>query len=409
VAAEGLGLAGLACELAAVLSERDPLRAEPGRREADLRLRLELLRDPRMPLPPGVSADRGGAERARLAAKEWKRRLKAGGAAADADEAGRVLALAYPDRVGRRRTPEGAGYLLTGGRGAALAEGDPLRRAEWLAVAALDAGGRDARIFLAAPLERSDVEALFAERIAIEETVAWDPAERTVLARRRRRLGAVVLSEEPLADVPPEALADAVLQAVHGEGLGCLPWTEALLAWRHRVRFLRANDADPGRWPDLSDAALAATLDDWLAPFLAGLARRDPLGSVPLAAALEALLPGDLRRELEAEAPAKIAVPGGSRLRLDYGAEGAPVLAVRLQEMFGLAETPRVAWGRVPVVLHLLSPAGRPVQITRDLASFWANAYAAVKADLKGRYPKHVWPDDPLRAAPTARAKRRSG
>ena len=423
VAAQALRLAGLACDLAAALSERDILKAEPGYRDSDLRLRLAILRDPKARPPAGLTVDRSALQQARAAARDWRRRLGArdGGGrgagdtdhadldGADLDEAGRLLALAYPDRVGRRRQPGGATYLLTGGRGAVLSDGDSLCGTDWLTVAALDAGGRNARIFLAAPLTGGQVEALFADRIEADETVAWDAAAGAVLARRRRRLGAVMLSEEPSARVAPARIAEAALDAVRAHGLGCLPWTAALLAWRQRVLFLRAHDADPARWADLSDETLSASLDGWLSPFLMDLPRRDTLRAVPLEAALQALVPWALQQELAVQAPTRIAVPSGSRVPLHYDDARPPVLAVRLQEMFGLAETPRVAWHRVPVVLHLLSPAGRPVQVTQDLASFWAHGYAAVKAELRGRYPRHVWPDDPLQAAPTRRAKRRTG
>lgn len=234
--------------------------------------------------------------------------------------------------------------------------------------------------------------------------MTWDSREQLVLARRRRMLFALILKDERLTSPPAEDLAAAMLQGVREMGLACLPWSDELRKWQARVSFLRRIEGE--EWPDVSDAALLDRLEEWLAPFLAGASRRAHLERIDLSNALRGLLPWAMQKRLDAEAPTHVEVPSGSRVPIDYTG-GEPVLAVRLQEMFGLAETPRVAGGRVPLLLHLLSPARRPVQVTRDLASFWANAYKAVKADLKGQYPKHYWPDDPMQAEPTARAKPR--
>jgi ATP-dependent helicase HrpB len=317
-----------------------------------------------------------------------------------------VLALAYPERVARRR-PGGRGqFLLAGGRGAMLAETDPLASSEYLAVADLDAGRENARIFHAAPLTVEEIDDDFAAQIESVDRIEWDGRERAVLARRQRRLGALVLAEQRLEGADPQAVAAALLQGIRELGIGCLPWNADSLGLRQRVAFLRALDPDAG-WPDWSDAALVAALEDWLAPFVGGMTRLDHVARVDLAAALSCRLSREQQRALDRAAPTHVAVPSGSRIAVDYGDPAAPVLAVRLQELFGLAETPRVGDGRVPLTLHLLSPARRPVQVTRDLASFWAGAYRQVRADLKGRYPKHHWPDDPLRAAPAARTKPR--
>lgn len=411
------GLGGLACELAALLSERDLLRRGEGPREADLRLRLEALwaledeRERAALAAQGYHIDQGTVRRCAETARRWQRRLGVAPGPRAPEHAGELLALAYPDRVGQRRAGEGARYLLANGRGAFLPEVEPLAMAEFLVAADLDAGQREARIFLAAPLERSELEALFAERIETRERVGWDTRQEQVIAVRERRLGALTLREEPLPRPSPEGLTAALIQGIRDLGLEALPWTRELREWQQRVSFLRGLDTAEGResaWPDVSDAALLAGLEDWLGPYLGGLTRRAHLARVDLRAALTGLLGWEQTRALDALAPTHLTVPSGSRVRLDYGPEG-PVLAVRLQEMFGLTDTPRIAGGRVPVLLHLLSPAQRPMQVTRDLASFWAGAYHEVKKDLRGRYPKHAWPDDPLAAAPLRGTRRPTG
>ncbi|MGE5506409.1 MAG: ATP-dependent helicase HrpB [Actinomycetota bacterium] len=404
--ARSLGLGGLACEVAALIEERDILKAERGSRDSDIRLRIETLRtgegyDPRH----GLSVDRGALARVRQAAKDWRRRLniRAGEQDGWPADAGLVVAFAYPDRIARRRSGQDGRYGLAGGRGAYFAAAEPLSAEDWLAVAELDGDKREARIFLAAPLTKAEIEEHFAGDIASVETVAWDGREEAVMARRQRRLWQLVLDDRPLAQADPAALAAAMAHGVREMGLACLPWTDELQTFRQRVAFLRGQEEG---WPDLSDQALLDGLQDWLVPYLSGITRRAHLARLDLGQALTGMLDWDARRRLDELAPTHVAVPSGSRIRIDYGGE-TPVLAVRLQEMFGCADTPRINGGRVPLLLHLLSPARRPVQVTRDLASFWANAYKAVKADLKGQYPKHWWPDDPMQAEPTARAKPR--
>jgi ATP-dependent helicase HrpB len=322
----------------------------------------------------------------------------------DPDGAGALLALAYPDRIAQARPGQPGQYRLSGGRGAALDPTDPLAAQRWLAVADLDGQGRDARIYLAAPVTLEELEAEFADQIRAEEVVAWDGREEQVKARSRRRLFELALEDRPLPDPPADMVLSAMLEGVREMGLSCLPWTKELEAWRRRVAFV--HRADPDRWPDVSDTALLETLADWLGPYLTGVTRRSHLERVDLHAALTGLLDWSRGQELDRIVPTHLEVPSGSRIPIDYSGD-EPVLAVRLQEMFGLAETPRLAGGRVPVLIHLLSPAHRPVQVTRDLASFWTNTYREVKKDLAGRYPRHYWPDDPLVAEPTARAKRR--
>ncbi|MBY0432028.1 MAG: ATP-dependent helicase HrpB, partial [Rhodospirillales bacterium] len=399
-----IGLGGLACEVAALLSERDILRGGP--RERDLRSRIEILRalaGGRNPLQPGL--DRNACQLAARAARQWQRHLGNDVEAGDPHQAGLVLAFAYPDRIGLRR-PGGQGqYLLSGGRGAVFPDPDALANEDCLAVAELDGVRKEARIFLAAPLTRPDIEEHFSEAIEVVESVRWDSREQAVMARRQRRLGELVLKDEPLTKTDPAATAAAMIAGLRDMGLDALPWASEHRIWQARVLFLRR--LWPEDWPDISDSALAANLEDWLAPFLEGITRRAHLSRLDLGEALRALLPWDRRRALDELAPTHLVVPSGSRIPLDYQSGEEPVLAVRLQEMFGAVTTPTLARGRVPVLLHLLSPARRPMQVTRDLASFWANTYAQVRADLRGQYPKHSWPDNPLEAQPTARAKPR--
>ncbi|SJZ32522.1 ATP-dependent helicase HrpB [Enhydrobacter aerosaccus] len=389
-----LGQGRVAALLAAILSERDFLRLPPGQRDVDLRHRVDIA----------LSGKRDGALRL---IQEAARRLMPRDArdeTPDVAMTGTLLALAYPDRIGRRRAGTAGRYLLSGGRGAALPEGDPMASEEFLVVADLDGSTQDSRIFLAAPITSAEIEELYAERIVAEQIVQWSARDGAVLARQRRRLGALLLEDKPLARPDPEQVRAAMLDGVRQLGLAALPWSDELTRWRERIAFLRALDET---WPDLSDAALLGTLDQWLGPFLDGVSRRDHLGRVDLSSALRALVPWERQRQVDSLAPTHVEVPSGSRVPIDYGNPAEPTLSVRLQEMFGLTDTPRVGGSRVPVTLHLLSPARRPVQVTRDLASFWSSGYRAVKAELKGRYPRHYWPDDPLVAEPTARVRPR--
>lgn len=395
-----LKLGGLACDLAALLGERDPLRAAAGRRDADIRLRLELLRGGRR-VEPDRDADRAALRRIVATAEQWRRRLDLPAPAGDVEAAGPLLAFAYPDRIAQRQPGSEPRYRLANGRGAAFTEPAPLSSEEFLVLADLDASGDRGRIFLAAPITRDELETHGAGLIRSVDFVEWDERAGAVAARRERRLGELVLERGALPSPDPAAVAAALLEGIRLRGLGCLPWTPALRSWRARVLFLRRVEGTDAGWPDVSDAALLATLDDWLAPWIAGLTRLDQLRRLDLAGALHALLPRPLRAALDRKAPTHLTVPTGSRLPLDYESGEQPILAVRLQEVFGLRETPRVAEGRVPVLLHLLSPARRPVQVTQDLAGFWAGSYREVRKELRGRYPKHDWPEDPAQARPS--------
>ena len=402
-----LGEQSTAIELAALLGERDLLRFPAGERNVDFRLRLDALHDPRH-APPSAQVDSATRQRVKRAADQLHRQLKLRAherSTADA-HIGRLLALAYPDRIAQSRGGDGR-YLLSNGRGAQLPPAQSLGQCQFLVVADLDAGARDALIRLAAPIEREIVEAEFAASIEERERIEWDSREQAVIARRERSLGALSLTQSRLDRPDPERIADALIAGIRELGLDALPWTKESRQLQARLSFARACDTrEPNPWPDVSDATLFATLEEWLKPWIANMTRREHLARLDMHAILLARLSWDQQQRLNTFAPTHLTVPSGSRIPIDYSGP-TPSVSVRLQEVFGLQATPRIADGRVPVTLELLSPARRPVQITQDLASFWARGYADVKKDLKGRYPKHYWPDDPLSAVPTARAKPR--
>jgi ATP-dependent helicase HrpB len=317
-----------------------------------------------------------------------------------------VLALAYPDRLAQRRGGPGQ-FRLSNGRGAMLPARDPLAAEDFLAVGSLDGDAREARIFLAAPIALSEIEEDFAQAIEQRDVLEWNARAELVEAKRERRLWSLVLEEKPLKNPPAEQVAAAMIEGIRAMGISALPWTESARNLQARIAFLRRVGDVRHAWPDLSDEALLGSLEDWLAPYLAGMTRRAHLANLDLMEALLPRLDWKLRQVLDELAPIHLTVPSGSRVPLDYQSGEVPVLAVRLQEMFGATDTPTIAGGKVQVLLHLLSPARRPVQVTRDLKGFWSSSYRAVKADMKGQYPKHYWPDDPLQAEPTARAKPR--
>ena len=401
-------LAALACDVAALLAERDVLRSagEGQPPDADLALRLELLRESRATPESvhGATIDRDALRRVRTERDALRRSMKLGGAQpASTDHAGILVALAYPDRVAQRRSTDAPRFLLRNGRGAALAGSQGLATTEYLAVASVDDQRPESRIWLAAAISLDEIEEHFADQIVQEHILEWND-DAGILARERRRLGALVLHDAPLRSVPDDDVMQLVSAEVKRRGLALLPRLAEAEGLRQRVAFARSIDVS---LPDLSDAALLASLDEWLSPHLRRVRRRDDLTRVDVHALLVARLAWQERQRLEQLAPTHLDVPSGSHLPIDYSNVEAPSLAVRLQEMFGLAESPRVGGGRVPLTLHLLSPAHRPVQVTRDLASFWRSSYFDVRKDLRGRYPKHYWPDDPLVAEPTKRAKPR--
>ncbi|HTJ18350.1 MAG TPA: ATP-dependent helicase HrpB [Steroidobacteraceae bacterium] len=405
-----LGLQRLALEIAGVLGERDLLRWNAGRRDADLRLRIEALRRGRVDDPhvaADVRVDGGARQRALRGVEVLQRQVESRAAASSETDAdiGRLLAFAYPDRIAQSRGAGGR-YLLSGGRGARLADAQSIAQAEFLVVADLDAGDREALIRLAAPLPRAALEADLASLIEHRQRFEWDAREQAVVAQDERWLGAIRLGERRLENPDSARVMSALLGGIRELGLDALPWTKEARALRQRLRFVREVDTQSSRpWPDVSDNALLATLDDWLAPWLTHMSRRDHLARLDMTGIIAALLDWNQRQRLDEIAPMHLQVPSGSRIPIDYSA--APTVAVRLQEVFGLSTTPAVGGGRVPLTLQLLSPAQRPVQVTKDLASFWARGYAEVKKELKGRYPKHYWPDDPTTAVATARARPR--
>jgi ATP-dependent helicase HrpB len=415
VRADALGQGALACDIAALLSERDILRGLDGEGQCDFPLRVTALRAHRGNGGSGArgyGADTGACRVVEQAAKQWRRLLKiqAENIAVTDEQIGALLALAYPDRVARRRGETSGRYLLANGRGAALFR-DCVVSSEFVVVAALDAGNSakagEGRIFSAAPVTLSQLESQFAEQLAWRDEISWDERSQVVTARRVRGLGALILDESKLTSPDSEAITTAMLQGIQQMGLEALPWDEECRQLQARVCSLHQWLPDAG-WPDLSDATLLAQLDEWLAPWLNNISRRDHLKRLDLKSALKALLGWERQQQLENQAPTHLTVPSGSRKKLHYSVDGTPpVLAVKLQELFGLAQTPSLAQGKQPVMLHLLSPAQRPIQVTQDLESFWHNTYPEVKKELKGRYPKHPWPDDPWSAQATARAKPR--
>ncbi|MEX0841627.1 MAG: ATP-dependent helicase C-terminal domain-containing protein, partial [Xanthobacteraceae bacterium] len=311
--------------------------------------------------------------------------------------------LAYPDRIAKNRGGGANSFLLANGRGASIDPASPLAREPFLAVAELAGKAGQSRILLAAPISLAEIEAHFADHIESREDVFFDKSSASLRGRRSRRLGAVVLNEQAVPVGPGEETAAILAQGIGQLGLDHLPWTKPLQQWRDRVMFLRRAEGE--EWPDLSDAALAEDLA-WVTPFLFGKTSLAGVSADDLAAALEALLPHTLRRRLEREAPTHFTAPTGSRVPIEYTEEG-PKLSIRVQELFGLKTHPAIANGKTPLIIELLSPAHRPVQVTRDLPSFWKGSYAAVKSEMRGRYPRHPWPDDPTAAAPTRRAKPR--
>ena len=417
-----------AARLAALLSDRDIARAERPGAEADIATRIELLEGDGRGDRIRLTVDDDGLRRARADARQVEERVRGTArrdtarrdtarrdtarrdtAAANPGRSeeltlGALVALAYPDRVARRREGQPGRYVMRGGAGAVLAEPQHLTSSEWLAIAELDGKRGEARIYLAAQLEEAEVRRLFAADIVGEEAVDLDEQSESVVARRSERLGAIVLSDVVVGNPDPVLVADAFVRAIAARGIAALPWSDAARRTRQRLAFARTLGGD---WPEVTDEALGLTLGEWLAPALAGLRRLDDLRRVDLGALLLDRVPWPLRGRLDEIAPTHIVVPTGSRIPVDYGDPGAPVLAVGLQEMFGLAETPRVGGGRVPVTLHLLSPAQRPLQVTRDLAGFWRTSYFDVRKDMRGRYPRHHWPENPMEAEPTRRAKPR--
>jgi ATP-dependent helicase HrpB len=392
ISAAEFGHAEEAAEIAAVIVERGL-----GGNDADLAHRLDGFRRDR---------SRRAGDMRKLASG-WARAAGAGRSAPATREdvsIAHLLALAFPERIGKARSASGQ-FLLANGRGANVDATHPLARSPFIVAAELSGSAASTRILLAAAADEADVLAAAGNRVRERDEIEFDQGAGALRSRRIRRLDAIVLASEPRAVMPSEETARLLADGIAKLGVSRLPWSKAQIQLRDRVGFLRAaGEAD---WPDLTDAALAITVTEWLAPFLAGKTKMSEIGADDLGAALDTVLPWNLKRRLEDEAPTHFEAPTGNRHAIDYETTGAPALHIRVQELFGLTQHPAIAHGKLPLTLHLLSPAHRPIQITRDLPGFWKGSWAAVKAEMKGRYPRHPWPDDPASAAPTARAKPR--
>ncbi|MFN9335892.1 MAG: ATP-dependent helicase HrpB [Alphaproteobacteria bacterium] len=385
LAADGSAEKALAAELAALLEERDPLRGREA--PADIGLRLDLLAG-----GDHAAADRGAVQRIRRAASLHRRRLGIGNGVTAEGDAGALLAAGFPDRIAAKRGSMDGAFRLASGQGARIAGVDPLAKVPLLAVADLEIAGTEARIRMAAPIERAVLEARFPERLHREEGAAFDARTGAVLARRRLRFGPLVLEEAPLPQADPAAMAAALAEAVAQRGLRDLPWNDAARQTRARIGWMRQVEGDA--WPNLSDEALIVSVLDWLAPHLSGLTRLQELAGLDLAQILLGLLPWEARRVLDQALPARLALPPGRSGAIDYSRD-VPTLEARAQHLFGLPGLPLLAGGRVALQVALLSPAGRPIAITGDLAAFWAGSWAEVRKEMRGRYPKHAWPENP--------------
>jgi len=405
-----LGLRALIADLLALMEARSPLRGEQARSD-DFRARVTALHAWR---DRSSSGARGGADAGALAAVEqaskgWRRRLDVRSAASgvpDSHAVGDLLLHAFPDRIARRDDNQPLRYTLANGRGARLHENTALLGEPWLVALDLRFEARDSLILAAAPVDFRVLERDYPQQFMRERTLRWNDDRNAVEAFDEQRFGAIVL-ERRSVPVKAEDALPALLAAVRAKGIDALPWSEQARRLRARMQALREWMPEQ-TLPDVSDATLLATLDEWLAPYLNGKRRLDALGAEELSQALSGLFDYEQRRLLDAQAPDSLTVPSGQNRRLEYTPDGPPVLAVKLQELFGLSDTPRVGGGRIPVTLHLLSPAGRPIQVTQDLKGFWERTYPEVKKELKGRYPRHPWPDDPWTATPTHRAKPRT-
>jgi ATP-dependent helicase HrpB len=390
VSAAGEDEALFAAEIAAVVSERGL-----GGDDVDLAHRVENFRRDR---------SRRAAD-ARQLARRWAE--EAGGKLRETApaHAGSLLALAFPDRIGMARAGKFGEFLLENGRGARVDRAHSFARDKFLAVAEVAGIAAEARILLAARISEEEIERCFAAHIVELNESAFDEKSASLRGRAVRRLGALVLEERPLPIQVDEQSSVALAQGIANLGLDRLPWSAGQRQLLDRVRFMRGHEGDP--WPDLSDAALAATATNWLAPALTGRTALNQINADDLARAIQILLPHDLVRRLEKEMPSHFTAPTGSRIAIDYESDGGPTVTLRVQELFGLDAHPSIAGGKLPLTLALTSPAGRPIQVTKDLPAFWRGSWADVRRDMRGRYPKHPWPEDPRNAPPTRRAKPR--
>jgi ATP-dependent helicase HrpB len=425
------GEAGLAAEIAVLIGERGL-----GGDDIDLRARLDGLhrdRSPRsrdahamakrwseiahtFPSPhPGRAIARPSASllgegweggRAETHSRDRSTPTPSPQGGGEHSSIGALLAFAYPERIAKNRGGAAGTFLLVNGRGANVDQASVLAREPFLAVAEMTGTAAQSRILLAAPITPEEIETRFADKIQARDDVTFDIASASLRGRRSRRLGAIALSERPIPVTGSDESAQKLAEGITRLGIARLPWTKALKQWRDRVMFLRASEGE--EWPDLSDAALTTSTNEWLTPALAGKTALGEFSADEFDGALAALLPWPLKRRLDTEAPTHFEAPTGSQVSIDYEVEGGPKIAIRVQELFGLDRHPAIAGGKVPLLIELLSPAHRPVQMTRDLPGFWRGSYAAVRTEMRGRYPRHPWPDNPIAAAPTRRAKPRA-
>lgn len=390
----------LATDIASILEERDPLPKEAG---ADLSLRVEVLRKWRS--GERVSAERNVLDRIERVASSWRRifKLQTNNANPIDAEVGKLVAEAYPERIARQLEKQGVRYKLANGRVVRLPEHDPLHRETWLAVAQLDAGSGEGKIFLAAPLNEDDL----LHRATESEVVKWDSERGMITAQLEKRIGNVVLSSRTVSKIPDEQRIKILCEAVREEGLKLLGWDEAQREWQGRVLSLRTWRPEEN-WPDVGDENLLKSTEEWLAPYLTNVSKRNDFQRLELQNMLAGLIPWELTSKLDKLAPSRLQVPSGSFIKLYYFTDGRPpVMEVRLQEMFGLLETPAINEGRTKILLHLLSPGYKPVQVTQDLKSFWQTTYHEVRKELRMRYPRHHWPEDPWTAEAVRGAKKR--
>ncbi|RDE25046.1 ATP-dependent helicase HrpB [Motiliproteus coralliicola] len=406
--AKQLGLGALGCQLAALLSERDPFSNQPG---ADLRQRLLQLQHSKEP----------AAQRIRESARRWCRQLKVsdqldgdgnGNVDAALEQCGLLLAFGFPDRIAQRRSGStdnndqpGQHYRLRNGKGAEFRDRDPLCRHRYLVCADLDGDARSARIFLAAPLDAEELKQHFDAQIEQRQQIGWDNQTESVRGHSERWLGKLCLDRQPLAELDEQQLADGLIAGIRQRGVRALPWEPRSRQLQQQLALLRQYLGED--WPDLSDAHLTNSLEHWLAPYLNGMRKLTELKRLNLRELLYNQLDWNQQQQLSQLLPERIQVPSGSHIRIDYSNPEQPLLAVRLQEIFGWQQTPTLLNGKLPLTLQILSPAQRPIQITQDLAGFWSGSYREVCKEMKGRYPKHFWPDDPLQAVATRQTKKR--
>jgi len=394
-----LGFGALACDIAALLDERDILA---GRKDTDIDLALRLHS-----LNQKHKSNNGIIERIAAQSKRLKQitGIPDTFIQSEEHEAGLLLALAYPERIARRRENNGYRYQMASGTTCVLPKGSLLAREEFLAIGEVDSIGAEVRVYLAAPLDKKDLQRVFAGTIIEEEVIRWSPSDETVIAHHVSRLGAIVVSEQNI-DLRGEKVITAMLEGIRQMGLDCLPWDKETRALQQRIQWLKKNTSLAQDLPDYSDAALLDSLETWLFPFLDGMWKKEHLAKLPLLTILKSRITHAQNKHIDSLAPSHLKLPSGSTVALDYSGE-QPVLAVRLQELFGQTDTPKICGGKVNLLVHLLSPAHRPLAVTQDLRSFWRNTYPEIRTQMRARYPRLVWPENPLTAKPTNRTVKR--